>query len=135
MKTIRTPIAPAIFIVALLLSSCSKNNNSLAPFSPEITNATDQFQLQATGVKTTTTTITYTWNNTGVRANVDKSGVLAAGAAKVYLYDANNTQLYLGDLNLTGSEQSAAGTPGTWTIKLVLTGMSGDLNFRVQKGG
>ena len=115
-----------------VLAGCSKSND-LAPYKPEINNATDNFQLQATGVKSLTTTLTYEWTNTGVKANINKSGVVTSGNARVILYDAANTQVYQGDLKTTGTEQSAPGVSGSWKIKLELTDMSGDLNFRVQK--
>ena len=119
-------------LTLVIMAGCSKSND-LAPYKPEINNATDNFQLQATGVKNLTTTITYDWNNTGIRANINKSGVVKAGNARITLYDAANTQVYQGDLKNTGTEQSTAGVSGSWKIKLELTGMSGDLNFRVQK--
>jgi hypothetical protein len=127
--------ALAIFAGIFILFSCSKSNNSLAPFQPEITNIIDNFQLQATKVDNVTTVLNYNWNNTGVISNIDKSGAITSGEAKVTVYDAANKLVYNGDLKLTGSEQSISGTPGTWKIKVELTSLKGDLNFRVQKGG
>lgn len=115
-------------------TACSKSNNSLASFQPEILNATDNFQLQATKVQNVSTTLYYDWTNSGTIANIDKSGAVSSGTAIITIYDANSTLVYSGDLKLTGSEQSTTGVAGKWRIKLVLTGTAGDLNFRVQKG-
>jgi hypothetical protein len=125
----------SLFILSLFSwTACSKSNNSLAAFQPEISNTTDNFQLQATKVQNVTTTLSYDWMNSGTIANIDKSGAVSSGTAKVTIYDANNNQVYTGDLKLTGSQQSATGVTGKWKIILVLTGTAGDLNFRVQKG-
>ena len=119
-------------LTLIVLAGCSKSND-LAPYKPEISNSTDNFQLQATGVKNLTTTLTYDWKNTGVMANINKSGVVTSGEARVTLYDAANSQVYQGNLKTTGTEQSTAEVSGSWKIKLELINMSGDLNFRVQK--
>ncbi|MEK6597483.1 MAG: hypothetical protein AABY91_04055, partial [Gemmatimonadota bacterium] len=44
-----------------VLSACA--GDSLGPFQPEISNAADNFQLQATNVSNVTTTLTYPWVN------------------------------------------------------------------------
>ena len=135
MKTIRSLSASLFAIGVLALASCSKSNDSLAAFQPEINNITDNFQLQATQTKNVTTTLYYDWNNTGVKSNIDKSGAISSGTAQITLYDANNTQVYTSDLKVKGSEQSTTGVAGKWKIKVDLTNVNGDLNFRVQKGG
>ena len=132
MKSFFISIRLVSLLTLAVLAGCSKSD-SLAPFKPEINNATDNFQLQATGVNNLTSSLTYEWTNTGVRANINKSGAVTTGDARVILYDAANTQVYEGDLRATGTEQSTTGVSGTWKIKLELKTMSGDLNFRVQK--
>ncbi len=116
-----------------LLVSCTKDNNSLAAFQPEITNAPDNFQLQATNVKDVTTTIDYNWTNSGSSATLNKSGVLSSGAAKVLLIDKNGTTVLTSDLKVTGDETATIGVSGIWKIRLELSSYNGTLNFRVQK--
>lgn len=120
-------------ICLILLSGCAKDNNSLAAFQPEITNAADNFQLQATNVTSTTTTIDYNWTNSGSMATINKSGVLNAGTAKVTIIDKNGTTVLTSDLKVTGDETSNVGVSGIWKIRLELSSYSGTLNFRVQK--
>ena len=109
------------------------SSNPLAPFQPEINNATDAFQLQATGVSGVTSTQTYSWNNTGTRATINHSTTTSAGAAQLTIRDAAGTVVYTKALAPSLNEATATGTAGTWTIVLTLTGYSGTLNFRVQK--
>jgi ABC-type Fe3+-citrate transport system substrate-binding protein len=134
MKTTKFLLLSIFTLSILAWTACSKSNNSLAAFQPEISNTTDNFQLQATKVQNVTTTLSFDWTNSGSTANIDKSGAVSSGTAKVTIFDANNTQVYTGDLKLTGSQQTATGVAGKWKIILELSGTAGDLKFRVQKG-
>jgi len=121
-----------LVIVATGAGACD-SSNPLEPFQPEITNATDNFQLQATDVAGVTSTQTYSWNNTGTRATINHSTTTTAGSTQLTIRDANGTVVYTKALAPSLSEASATGTAGTWTIALTMTSYSGTLNFRVQK--
>ncbi len=116
-----------------LFTGCTKDNNGLDAFQPEITNAPDNFQLQATNVKDVTTTIDYNWNNSGTTATLNKSGVLNSGTAKVLIIDKNGATVLTADLKVTGDETTTIGVSGIWKIRLELSSYNGTLNFRVQK--
>ena len=113
------------------LTACS--SNPLEPFQPQISNATDNFQLQATGVVGVTSTQTYSWSNTGTQATINHSTTTTAGTALVTIRDAAGTVVYSKALVPSLNEATATGTTGTWTIVLTMTTYSGTLNFRVQK--
>lgn len=117
--------------VVLLASGCG--DDPLAPFQPEITSATDNFQLQATGVTTVTTTGTYSWSNTGSRATINHSTTNSGGSARILIRDGGGAVVYDHELVPSLNEATAVGVQGTWTIELRLTNYSGTLNFRVQK--
>ena len=137
MRTINVKFRKVFFFSLLIFFGCAKekSNDSLSSFKPEITNQADNFQLQATSVVNTTTTISYTWKNNGSKANIDKSGIITSGSGKLTIYDANGLQVFTTDLKTTGSDISSTGAAGDWKIKLDLTSYNGTLNFRVQKGG
>jgi len=118
-------------IVGAGAGACS--NNPLAPFQPEITNATDNFQLQATAVSGVTGTTTYSWSNTGTRATINHSTTTTAGTAQLTIRDGLGTVVYTKALVPSLTEASAVGAAGTWSIVLTVTTYSGTLNFRVQK--
>jgi len=126
------PLATVIAAAAsaVLVASCG---NSLAPFQPEITSATDNFQLQATGVSGADATRTYSWSNTSTQATVNHSTTTTVGTARLTIRDAAGTTVYDTLLAPSLNEPTAAGVAGTWTIELSLTRYSGTLNFRVQK--
>ena len=121
-----------LVIMATGAGACD-SSNPLEPFQPENTNATDNFQLQATDVAGVTSTQTYSWNNTGTRATINHSTTTTAGSTQLTIRDANGTVVYTKALASSLSEASATGTAGTWTIALTMTSYSGTLNFRVQK--
>jgi hypothetical protein len=111
--------------------ACS--SSPLEPFQPQITNATDNFQLQATAVAGVTSTQTYSWSNTGTRATINHSTTTTAGSAQLTIRDGAGTVVYTKALVPSLNEATASGTTGTWTIVLTMTTYSGTLNFRAQK--
>ena len=125
-------LRPFIFVVSLLptLAGC---DDPLGPFQPEITSATDNFQLQATGVTAVTSTLNYSWANTGTRATVNHSTTTTAGTTQLTIRDAAGATVYDKALVSSLNEPTIAGMPGTWSIQVRLTNYSGTLNFRVQK--
>lgn len=117
--------------LAVVVGGCG--SDPLAPFEPEINNATGSFQLQATDVRNVSTTLNYTWRNTGTIANVNHSSTTLQGSARLLIRSSNGTQVYDRALAASLTEQTAVGASGDWTIQLVLSNYSGTLNFRVQK--
>jgi hypothetical protein len=108
-------------------------NNSLAPFQPQITNAADNFQLQATGVSNVSTTLSYAWSNSGTQATINHATTTTAGTTLLVVKDGANATVYSKALVPSLNEPTSAGQAGTWTIQLTLTDYSGTLNFRAQK--
>lgn len=124
-------LATGAVVLALVVGGC--DSDPLAPFEPEITNATDSFQLQATDVRNLTRTFTYTWRNTGTVANVNHATTAVQGSARLIIRADDETQVYDRTLVPSLNEATMSGASGDWTIQLVLSGYSGTLNFRVQK--
>jgi hypothetical protein len=125
-----------VVALAAMLTACGSDNNttnSLAPFSPEIVNNQDAFQFQVTDAENVTTTVSYTWQNTGTQATVNQSSTVTGGTVTVTLFDADSTQVYTSGLLASATEQSSVGTAGAWTVVVTLTNGSGTLNFRAEK--
>lgn len=113
------------------LGACG--GESLNPFQPQISSPTDNFQLQATSVTDVSTTMTYTWVNTGTRASVNHSTTTTAGSTLVVIKDAAGVVVYTRTLSPSLNESTIAGQAGNWSIQLTLLNYSGTLNFRAQK--
>jgi hypothetical protein len=124
----RFRFAPIAAVFGALVA-CS---DPLAPFQPEVSNATDSFALQATGVSGLSSTTSYSWTNTGTRATINHSTTTSAGTAQLTIRDASGTIVYDRGLVPSLNEPTTAGTAGTWTVQLRMTGYSGTLNFRAQ---
>jgi hypothetical protein len=119
--------------IALLLAVANCSSNTLAPFQPQISNAADNFQLQATGVSNVSTTLTYSWANSGTQATINHATTTSAGSTLLVIKDNAGTTVYSKALAASLNEATSAGQSGTWSIQLTLTGYSGTLNFRAQK--
>lgn len=123
-----------VIVGCLVLVSAACGSNPTGPSNqPEIANNRDNFQFQMSNLRDVTQTLTYTWENTGTIASVNQSGQVGVGSATLTIRDASGTQVYTRDLATTGTFATTAGTAGNWRIEVKLNGVTGALNFRVQK--
>lgn len=118
-------------LVGVSVAGCE--DDPLSPFDPEVNNATDSFQLQATGVSNLSTTLNYTWRNSGTVANVNHSTTTSGGSARLVVRSPSGTVLY--DMALVPSlnEQTSSGPAGDWTVQVILANYSGTLNVRLER--
>jgi hypothetical protein len=126
--------APSWIVAALVVTvACGNSTGPLAPFQPQISNAADNFQFQATGVTGVTWTYTYPWSNSGDSATVNQATTVAAGSATLTILDSTGATVYSQSLAANGSFGVTKGVHGAWIVRVVFTGYSGTVNFRVQK--
>lgn len=123
----------AVLASVVVAGACGDNNPVGPSNQPEIANNRDNFQFQASNLRNTTQTLTYTWENTGTTANVNQSGQISSGTARLTVRDASGTEVYARTLTDTGTFSSTSGAAGNWRIDVRLDGVTGTLNFRVQK--
>ena len=127
-------VAAAFVLVTMpVLSACGSSTGPGASFQPQVSNAPDDFQFQATNVRNATWTFSYAWSNSGIRASVDQTSSIITGTATMTILDAGRTQIYAGDLKANGTFLSSGGAIGTWTIKIVFTNFTGTPYVRVRK--
>jgi len=122
-----------LLIAGAVAGACGDGNPIGPSNQPEIANNRDNFQFQASNLRGTTQTLNYTWENTGTTANVNQSGQISSGTARLTLRDASGTEVYNRALTETGTFMTAAGATGNWRIEVRLENVTGTLNFRVQK--
>jgi hypothetical protein len=120
-------------LAAAVLALPACEDNTLAPFEPQISNAADNFQFQVTGLTGVTLTREYPWQNSGARADVNQATQLTGGTATLQVLDAAGTQVYSRSLTDNGTFETSAGTAGSWKVRVVLSAARGTVNFRVQK--
>jgi len=122
--------------VLLAASACggSSSSNPLNPVNqPEVANLTDDFSFQVTGVDNGSGSFTYTWQNGGTSATVDRSSDVTAGAVLLTVRDANGTTVLSDPVPWSGSVTTATGVAGAWSIQVDFDHASGTVNFRAQK--
>lgn len=134
----RHTFSAAAAVLALSLSACGGGDGGSTPiqpqYQPQIVNLTDSFEFQLTNVQNGDGSLTYTWQNTGTKASIDRSSAITAGSVTLTLRDAANAIVYQGALNgASGSVSSSTGTPGAWTVVVDFTNATGTINFRCQK--
>ena len=126
--------ASVLLLLVAFLGGCAGGGNALNPqFQPQVTNQTDNFQFQTTGITNIAQTLTYSWQDSGTAASVNQACSILGGTATLTILDANGTQVYSASLANNGTFPTTSGVSGAWTIKVILKGVSGTLNFRVQK--
>lgn len=114
--------------------ACGGNDPINPKYQPQIVNLTDSFSFQLTGVQDGAGSLSYTWQNTGTRATVDRSSSITAGTVTLTLKDSAGATVYTGPLNgASGSVATATGVAGAWTIVVDFSGATGTINFRAQK--
>ena len=127
-------IAVIVALAACLsLAGCGNDPPTSPGIQPQIANLTDDFSYQVSGVSNFSGTAPYTWQNSGISANVNQSTTVTGGSMTLVITDAAGTQVYSRSLADNGTFVTADGVAGTWTIRVTYTGASGTVNFRAQK--
>jgi hypothetical protein len=133
MRKNRSPqLTVAVLLGAALLAGCG-DSPTTPGIQPQIVNNTDSFEYQTSSVRNYSGSATYTWQNTGVAANVNQATTVTAGSISVVITDAAGTQVYSRSLSDNGTFVTADGVAGAWKIRVVYSGASGTVNFRVEK--
>ena len=73
------PLAVTSFLSISLLACGGGTAPVQAQYQPQITNATDSFGFQLTGVSNGDGSLSYTWRNTGAAASIDRSSAITSG--------------------------------------------------------
>jgi hypothetical protein len=129
-----TRIATAGALAAcLVFSGCSDSPPTSPGIQPQIANLPDDFSYQVSNVRYYTGSASYSWQNTGISANVNQATTVTSGSMTLVITDANAMQVYSRSLGDNGTFVTADGVVGTWTIRVTYAGASGTVNFRVQK--
>lgn len=126
-----------MFALSLALSAAVAacgDSNVIGPDNQlEVTSATDNFQLQVSALNDVSQTLEYAWQNTGTQGTVDISQAITSGTAILTIRDADGTVVYQEDIADDSDGQTTVGVAGGWGITVVLDGVSGTFNFRVQR--
>jgi hypothetical protein len=129
----------ASVLVVLALTAftvaCDDDDNPAGPAgnTPGISNVTDDFQFTLADVTNYSTHGGYEWRNTGNTARVTQSSSVSAGTGILQIRDSGGRIVYSRALSDSGTATTEAGPVGNWRIDVIPTGVTGTINFRVQK--
>ena len=116
-------LVPFLVFYSVLLSAC---NDATGPcVEPEIRNIADSFEFQVSELNRYSRTLTYTWSNIGVVANVNQSAALTGGTAQLIILDRTGAQVYSRSLTENGTFVTGQGQTGNWQLRVVLNEASG----------
>lgn len=105
----------------------------LGLYQREVTNTQDFFKYEnPIALAGITRTETFDWPNSGTAADITGVSGPQEGQARLVILDADGSEVYGGALSSGLDATTAAGTAGSWTIELTLTGVSGTLEFTVE---
>jgi len=131
--TLPRVLTAGVVAASLAMAGCGKDAPTAPGIQPQIANLPDDFSYQISSVTNFTGANVYTWQNTGVAANVNQATTVTAGTMTLTITDANGTAVYSRSLSDNGTFVTANGVAGTWHLRVTYTGASGTVNFRVQK--
>ena len=126
-------IVAAGILACIALAGCGSDPPTAPGIQPQIANLSDDFSYQVSSVSNFSGSAAYSWQNTGISANVNQSTTVSSGTMTLVITDANGTQVYSRSLSDNGTFVTADGVAGMWTIRVVYGEASGTVNFRSQK--
>jgi len=126
-------VIPALLGLALIVMTGCGSSPTAPGIQPQISNVPDNFSYQTSNVRGYSGAYTYSWTNSGTGASVNQATTVTAGSITLTIKDANGTQVYARSLADNGTFSTTTGVAGTWSLRLVYSGASGTVNFRVQK--
>jgi len=132
-KTCSHSLMAAAVIAVALLAGCGSDPPTSPGIQPQIVNNPDNFAYQTSSVSDYSGSATYSWQNSGAAANVNQATTVSGGSMSVVVTDAAGTQVYSRSLAENGTFVTATGVAGTWQIRVVYSGASGTVNFRLEK--
>ena len=109
------------------------NDPNPAPNTPGISNTTDDFQFNLGSVSNYSTNGGYPWKNTGTSAKVTQSSSISSGSGTLQIRDPGGRIVYSKSLSEGGTVTTETGPTGEWRIDVLNNGVTGTINFRVQK--
>ena len=131
MNRIRPLAAAAAVVLLAALAACADSIvRELEPNNdPELVNEPDSLRFTAVDLENVNDKVTFTWTNTGTRASVLHRTFIHHGYGILVIQDGAGVQVDSTILQYELDAETRAGTPGDWTITLVLANARGRVDF------
>jgi hypothetical protein len=96
---------------------------------PTVTNTASVFSFKADDMENVNDELVFTWNNSAPQAAFHHDSFIHHGYGIVIITDAAGVQVDSTLLELNLESETEVGTPGNWTIELILAGARGRVDF------
>ena len=96
---------------------------------PQTVNTPERFQFSATDLRNVNDRLTWTWPNPAPKAALAHDSFIHHGYGILVVLDAMGTVVDSTLLELNLDDSTRAGTPGNWTVILVLASARGRADF------
>ena len=126
-------VAPYALATLALLAACDTRVVTEPVYQPQVINVRNDFAYQVTGLEEFSSDVVYAWESDGRPASVLQSPQVLTGAATLFIADGAGVQVYQRSLGENGTFTTAAGTAGTWTVRLKFQEASGSATFHLTK--
>ena len=125
----------ALALAVSITGACDTRIQPVPELDPQVVNLRNSFNFQAVNLLGVIQQVSYQWQIDGTTATVAQSPTALIGDATVFVTDAKGVQVYQRSLAENGNFTTAAGVPGTWTIRLRFNDASGDVAVQLNKQG
>lgn len=123
----------ALMVLAVLGTTACSDGPAATSSEVRVTNTTDLFQYSILAMTGRKDTQSYTWQNTGPRAQIDVTPAITSGGALLTVRDADGTVLYQEEVRDGIDSLTAAGTPGAWAVQVNFEDTYGSFSFTLTK--
>jgi hypothetical protein len=97
--------------------------------SPQVTNTASSFEFRAEDMENVNDKLTFNWTNSAPQAAFHHDSFIHHGYGIVIITDGAGVQVDSTLLELNLDAETDVGTPGNWTIELILAGARGRVDF------
>lgn len=126
----RLTVLGGLGAVVLLLGCLDSIVRELGPQNdPQVTNTAASFQFKADDMENVNDKLIFNWTNSAPQAAFHHDSFIHHGYGIVIITDGTGVQVDSTLLELDLDAETKVGTPGNWTIELILAGARGRVDF------
>jgi hypothetical protein len=129
-RSLRLMALGGLSALTLLIGCLDSIVRELGPENdPQVTNTASSFEFRADDMENVNDKLTFNWTNSAPQAAFHHDSFIHHGYGIVIITDGAGVQVDSTLLELNLDTETKVGTPGNWTIELILAGARGRVDF------